>query len=185
MGKLFEEITPELQEWITQQHMFFVATAPDAEAGHINCSPKGMDSFRILGPNRVGFLDLTGSGAETIAHIRDNGRITIMFCAFSGPPKILRLYGRGQFYTPDSAQWPNLESNFPSYTAARSIITVDVSRIADSCGYGVPKFQFEESRETLVTWGQKKGVKGVHTYQQERNKQSIDGLPALGDQPEL
>ncbi len=179
MGKIYEEISPKLSDWIEQQKLFFVATSPTDLNGHLNCSPKGMDSFRILGPKLVGFVDLTGSGAETIAHIRDNGRITILFCAFEGPPKILRLYGTGQYLTEADNQWSERSALFPDYLGVRSIILIEVTRIADSCGFGVPKFNFVENRDTLEDWAVKKGPDGIHAYQQRKNANSIDGLPAL------
>lgn len=179
MGQLYNEITPELGDWITQQHLFFVATAPIDTDHHVNCSPKGMDTFRIMGPCRVGFLDLTGSGAETIAHLRENGRITMMFCAMNGTPKIVRLYGKGQFLTPSSAGWAENLARFPDHSGVRSIIVVDLDRISESCGYGVPKYQYIEDRPTLENWAQKKGRDGLRDYQQEKNLRSIDGLPSL------
>ncbi|MDA1044669.1 MAG: pyridoxamine 5'-phosphate oxidase family protein [Verrucomicrobia bacterium] len=179
MAKLYAEITSEIAAWIGQQHLFFVATAPVGIEGHINCSPKGLDTLRILGPKRVAYLDLTGSGAETIAHLRENGRVVILFCAFAGPPKIVRLHGRGQVLTPASADWPGLRSEFPEYPGARTIILVDVSRISDSCGYSVPKFEYVEERDALQKWAQKNGTDGLAAYRQLENAQSIDGLPAL------
>ena len=179
MGKLYDEITPKLGDWISQQKLFFVATAPSQLDGHVNCSPRGLDSFRILGPRLVGFVDLTGSGAETIAHIRENQRLTIMFCAFEGAPKILRLYGNGRVLTSKDSQWSETFSKFPSYLGTRSIILLDVARIADSCGYGVPKYDFVENRSTLEDWAVNKGEVGVIDYQRDKNAKSIDGLPAL------
>jgi len=179
MGKLYDEITPELHGWISNQQMFFVATAPLDAQGLINCSPKGMDTFRIIGPTCVAYLDLTGSGAETIAHLRENGRIVFMFCAFEGPPNIVRLYGKGNILTPSCESWEEHRSLFPDYPGARSIIRVDVTRISDSCGYSVPLYEYVEQRKTLENWATKQGEEAVNSYQQEKNLRSIDGLPAL------
>jgi Pyridoxamine 5'-phosphate oxidase len=180
MGKLYDSLTPELTGWIQAQKMFFVATSPLAAEGHVNCSPKGLDSLRILGPRRVAYLDLTGSGAETIAHVRENGRIVFMFCAFSGEPKILRLHGRAQVVTKDSALWPELSAQFPSFAAPRSIIVADLHRIGDACGYAVPNLEFFEDRDVLENYSRNKGPEAMQAYRQTKNTQSIDGLPALG-----
>lgn len=179
MAKLHDEITAELREWIGKQQMFFVGTAPLAGDGHVNCSPKGTDSFRVLGPNQVGYLDYTGSGAETIAHIRENGRILFMFCAFEGGPKILRLHGQARFITPDSAEWNDHLKHFPQTSGVRSIILADITRVCDSCGFAVPEYQFVQQRKILEDWSDKTGEAGVIEYQQKKNVVSIDGLPAL------
>lgn len=179
MGKLYEEITPELATWLKAQHMFFVGTAPLAADGFVNCSPKGMDTFRILGPREVAYLDLTGSGVETIAHLRENGRIVIMFCAFSGPPKIVRLHGTGHVITPESPEWESLRQGFPEYPGARAVIRVQVSRLSDSCGYAVPRMEYQEERDVLIRSTEAKGVEGIKKYQREKNARSLDGLPAL------
>ena len=179
MGSEYEEITPKLATWIAQQRMFFVATAPVAGDGCINCSPKGLDSFRILGPRAVTYLDLTGSGIETVAHLRENGRIVLMFCAFAGPPKIVRLHGRGTILLPTEPAFDDLRSRFPDLTGVRSLIRVDVTRISDSCGYGVPLFEFVENRDQLPRWVAAKGEAGLDAYRQTKNAASIDGLPGL------
>jgi hypothetical protein len=179
MGKLYGEITPKLATWIEGQQVFFVATAPGGSDGHINCSPKGLDTFRILGPKSIAYLDLTGSGAETIAHLRDNGRIVFMFCAFSGPPKIVRLHGQGQVLTPASATWPQICSNFPEYKGVRTIILADISRISDSCGFGVPKYEYVEERDELMRWAQDRDADSLAAYREKMNVRSIDDLPAL------
>lgn len=179
MSKVIENITPTLQEWIAQQHLYFVATAPTADEGHINCSPKGLDTLRILSPHRAAYLDLTGSGAETIAHLRENGRIVLMFCALTGPPRIVRLHGRGRVVLPGTDDWAMLRPLFPAMPGDRSIIDISVSRVSDSCGYSVPRFAFEDNRDTLTRWAAGKGADGLSTYQREKNAQSIDGLPAL------
>lgn len=179
MGKVHESINEGLARWIERQPMFFVATAPRAEEGLVNCSPKGMDTFRILGPNQVAWLDLTGSGAETIAHLRENGRICVMFCAFEGPANIVRLQGRGEALPLGSAEFEALQDRFPDLPGARSIIRVDVQRIADSCGYGVPLMQYHGERDTLIGWAEKKGPEGLAAYRAERNRHSLDGLDAF------
>jgi hypothetical protein len=179
MGKLFDEITPEIVDWVKKQHMFFVATAPRADEGHINCSPKGLDTFRILGSRRVAYLDFTGSGAETIAHLRENCRIVFMFCSFDGPPKIVRFHGKGEVVMPASPAWPELQCKFPQYPGVRSIICAEISRVSDSCGFGVPSFEFVEDRDTLQRWAETKSAESLSTYRQQKNAQSIDGLPGL------
>src|SRR2546421_3471475 len=142
MGSATEFITPPLRAFIEAQHLFFVATAPRADAGHINLSPKGMDTFRVLSPDRVAYLDLTGSGNATAAHVVENGRITFMFCALEGKPMILQLYGRGRAVLADSPQWAELSPLFPQLPGARQIIVADISRVATSCGFGVPMLNF-------------------------------------------
>ncbi len=179
MGKLYEEITAELAAWLKAQQVFFVGTAPLSANGLVNCSPKGMDTFNILGPRQVAYLDLTGSGVETIAHLRENGRIVIMFCAFSGPPKIVRLHGTGDVITPESPEWESLRQGFPEYPGARAVIRVQVSRISDSCGYAVPRMEYLEERDVLIRSTEAKGVEGLKKYQREKNARSLDGLPAL------
>lgn len=183
MGKLYKTITPDLRAWLTQQQMFFVASAPLANDGLVNCSPKGMDTFRVLGPTRVAYLDLTGSGIETIAHLRENGRLVFMFCAFSGPPKIVRLHAKGNVVTPDSAEWKALYDAFPDYPGARAIIHAEVFRISDSCGYAVPKYAFVETRDTLLDLSLQKGEAGLQAYRNDKNALSIDGMPGLAPKP--
>jgi len=179
MGKQYDQITPEIAEWVRQQHLFFVATAPLAGDGHINCSPKGLDSLRILAPHKVAYLDLTGSGAETIAHLRENGRIVFMFCAFDGAPKIVRFHGRGEVVTSTSPGWSELQGLFPDYPGARSIIVAEITRVSDSCGFGVPKFEFSEDRDAMQRWAETKGPEGLSQYRKQKNTRSLDGLPAL------
>ena len=177
MAELFDEITERLRAFITAQQMFFVASAPLSADGHVNLSPKGLDSLRILSSRRVAYLDLTGSGNETSAHLRENGRITLMFCAFAGPPRILRLFGRGDVCLPGSATWDELSPLFDEYPGARQIIVVDVTRVQTSCGYGVPLYDFVGQRDTMIRWANAKGVDGLETYRAEKNARSIDGLP--------
>ena len=179
MGKLLGEITPALTEWISAQRVFFVATAPLSADGHVNCSSKGLDTLRILGPREVAYLDLTGSGAETIAHLRENGRIVIMFCALAGPPRIVRLHGRGSVVLPDSPDWACLRERFPEQLGDRAIIRIELGRISDSCGFGVPRYEFVEDRASLPQWCEKKGPEGLARYQRDKNAQSIDGLLGL------
>ncbi len=177
MGKLHDAIDDALAAFLRAQHLFFVATAPSAGAGHVNLSPKGLDSFRILDPQTVAYLDLTGSGVETIAHLRDNGRITLMFCAFDGPPKIVRLYGRGVVVRREDAAFDALAAAFPALPGARAVIRVHIERIADSCGYAVPTYQYVGERRQLADWAARKGPDGLATYRREKNARSIDDLP--------
>ncbi len=179
MGKLYDEITPPLAEFIAAQRMFFVATAPLSADGHVNLSPKGLDTFAVVDPRTVAYLDLTGSGVETIAHLRQNGRITLCFCAFEGPPKILRLYGRGTVVEPDAPDFPALRPRFGDFESVRSMVRVALERVADSCGYGVPRYRFEEERPQLREWARRRGPEGIVEYQRAHNRASIDGLPGL------
>jgi len=179
MGKTYAEIDPRLAAWIRAQHIFFVATAPLAREGRVNLSPKGLDSFAVLGPRRVAYLDFTGSGVETIAHLRENGRIALLFCAFEGPPKIVRLHGRGTAVEAGDPEFAELRARFPSYESARSVIRVEVERIADSCGYGVPLYDYAGERRQLEEWTKRRGSEGIRAYQAENNARSLDGLPGL------
>lgn len=181
MGKTYDHITPDLRDFIAAQRMFFVATAPLDAAGHVNLSPKGLDGFRVLSDTRVAYLDLTGSGNETSAHLEENGRITFMFCAFDGPPNILRLYGRGRTVLPGTPAWSGLIEQFPALPGARQIIVADVGRAMTSCGFAVPLYDFRDDRDTLLRWAETKGPDGLARYQREKNGASLDGLPtALG-----
>lgn len=183
MAKVLPEIDNELAAWIAQQPLFFNATAPLASDGHVNLSPRGLDTFRVLGPHEVAYLDFTGSGNETAAHLLENGRITLMFCAFSGPPRILRLYGRGEVILPDNREWDSLLHHFPGeHPQARQIVRVAVERVQTSCGYGVPLMELTGQRDELIRWAEKKGKAGLRDYQKKNNRVSIDGLPA--PQPE-
>ena len=176
MGKVYASISDDQREFIAAQQMFFVATAPLHPDGHVNLSPKGLNCFRVLAPNRVAYLDLTGSGNETSAHLRENGRITLMFCAFSGPPKILRLYGWGRTVLPGSGQWAELSPLFGEYPGARQLIVAEISRVQTSCGFAVPNYEYVGQRDTLTRWADTKGEDGLETYRSERNARSIDGL---------
>ncbi|MBW5446131.1 pyridoxamine 5'-phosphate oxidase family protein [Cohnella sp. CFH 77786] len=177
MGKQFPALLPEHEEFIRRQHVFFVGSAPLSEEGHVNISPKGHDAFRILSANRAAYLDMTGSGNETSAHILDNGRVTVMFCAFEGPPNILRLYGTGTVILPDSPEWEELYPLFPSLPGARQIISIDIHKVQTSCGFAVPFMTYTGERETLQRWSIQKGEEGLKQYWQEKNATSIDGLP--------
>ena len=179
MGKLYETIDERMAAWLNAQHVFFVATAPSGDAGSINCSPKGGDTFRILGDTEVAYLDLTGSGVETIAHLQDNGRVVLMFCAFEGPPKIVRLHGTGEVIRRNHPQFERLAGHFPHHVGARSIIHIEVSRISDSCGYSVPQYEFVANRDILDKWSENKGDKELQRYRNSKNIVSIDGLPGL------
>jgi hypothetical protein len=171
-------ITPALAEWLRDQPMFFVATAP--RDGHVNVSPKGYATLRVLGERRVAYLDLTGSGVETIAHIRDNGRVTLMWCAFSGNPRIARVYGTGRVHELGSAGFDELAPNFDLLAGARAIIDIDVDRISTSCGYAVPLMDLVEDRDRLQRWAEAKGEPGLVDYRAGKNAASIDGLPGYG-----
>jgi hypothetical protein len=177
MGKVLETITDDLAALIKAQHLFFVATAPLNAEGHVNVSPKGMDSLRVLSPLRVAYLDLTGSGNETSAHLLENGRITIMFCTFEGAPNIIRLYGTGRVVLPNTPEWNELSPLFPSYPGARQIIVVDVARVQTSCGYAVPLMEYVRDRDTLTRWAEAKGDDELETYKRQKNVESIDALP--------
>jgi hypothetical protein len=179
MGRVLEGIDGKLQDFCETAPVFFVATAPAGVDGHVNLSPKGLDTFRVLGPREVAYLDLTGSGVETIAHLRDNGRITFMFCAFAGPPNIVRLYGRGEAVLPEDPRFPDLVERFPPRPGIRAAIRVDLDRISDSCGFAVPRMDYVGQRDVLDRWAAKRGPVGVAEYQRTRNATSIDGLPAM------
>lgn len=182
MATVHPSIDDALARWILQQHVFFVSTAPLDAGGLINCSPKGLDSLAILDPNSVAYLDMTGSGAETIANLKENGRIVIMFCAFDGPAQIVRLHGQGHVIEPHHPDFEHLRSHLPDLPGVRSIIRVDVSRVSDSCGYGVPKYEYQEQRPTLVKWAAGKGPEGIAAYQAKNNRISLNGLPAVESQ---
>jgi hypothetical protein len=177
MGKVYAEIEGDIRTFIEAQRMFFVATAPST-GGHVNLSPKGLDTLRVIDGRTLVYLDHTGSGAETIAHLKDNGRIVLMMCAFDGPPKIVRLHGRGETIEPQHDEYAGLRSLFPP-GEARSVIRVHVERISDSCGFGVPLYRFQGHRTQLQAWAERKGADGLIEYQTKNNRESIDGLPAL------
>jgi Pyridoxamine 5'-phosphate oxidase len=179
MAKTYECLDDDLVDWIGRQHLFFVATAPSGSGGHVNLSPKGYDSFRVLDASTVAYLDLTGSGVETIAHLRDNGRITLMFCAFEGPPKIVRLQGRGDVVVPGDPGFDDLVERFDQLPGTRAVIRVTLDRVSDSCGYSVPFMDYQGERPTLLQWAGRKGDDELDEYRRTRNAQSIDGLSGI------
>lgn len=179
MANQYTHIKAAHRTFVQQQKMFFVSTAPLTAEGHINLSPKGLDSFRILDEHRIAYLDLTGSGAETIAHLNENQRITIMFCAFEGKPNILRFYGKGRVLEKGSTEYEALYPEFTPHAGARAIIVVEVTRVADSCGYAVPRYEFVAERDVLDKWCERKGSAGLADYRADNNKKSLDGLPAF------
>ena len=182
MAKVFDAIDARLAAWIARQRMFFVGTAPSGDGGHINVSPKGpIESLRVLDEHTVAYLDLVGSGAETVAHLNDNGRIVVMLCAFEGPPRIVRLHGRGEVLDAGAVDFPDATALPEQH---RTVIRVDVQRIADSCGFGVPLMTYDGERPQAQAWAETKLAKGgpraLEEYVAEKNAVSIDGLPALG-----
>lgn len=176
MAKPHPEISAEMADFIRQQPLFFVASAPLSGDGHVNLSPKGHDTLRVLGPHRVAYLDLTGSGNETAAHLTENGRITIMFSAFSGPPQILRLFGQGRVVLPQDADWAELAGHFEVLPGTRQIIVVEVTRVQTSCGFAVPKMEVVVERDALLKWAEKKGPEALAEYRRQKNRVSLDGL---------
>jgi hypothetical protein len=177
MGKIYDTIDSHLAAWIQRQKIFFVASAPLSPDAHVNCSPKGGDTLRISGAKEVAYLDLTGSGIETVAHVQENGRIVVMFCAFEGPPKIVRLHGRAAVLYPNDPEFERFRAFFPMHAGARAIVKVSVSRISDSCGYAVPRFAFVEQRDVLDKWTARKSSEELVAYRVAKNTTSIDGLP--------
>lgn len=179
MGQQLENINANLADWIARQQIFFVATAPLEASGHVNLSPKGGDALRVLGPLEVAYQDYTGSGAETAAHIRQNGRIVIMLCAFDGPPKIIRLHGQGTLISPDNSRYAELAAKFPPHIGSRAFVHVAVTRVSQTCGTAVPFFDFRERRNALDDWAIAQGPEKLHHYRLTKNQHSIDGLPAF------
>lgn len=175
MAKFYTELTETLQKFIAEQHLFFTATAP--VEGRINLSPKGMDTFRCLDAKTVAYLDLTGSGNETAAHLIENGRMTLMFCSFSATPMILRLYGQGRVIQPRQPAWADFYPLFEPIPGVRQIIVLAIDSVQTSCGFAVPLYEFKTRRNNLVEWSEKQGEQGIIKYRRERNQQSIDGLP--------
>ena len=175
MAQFFDRLNESLRKFIGEQPIFFVATAP--HDGRINLSPKGMDTLRCLDDSRVAYLDLTGSGNETAAHLKDDGRITVMFCSFTRRASILRLYGVGRVVPAGSAEWESLIGLFPDLPGARQLVVIDIRSVQTSCGYAVPEMTFVRERQTLRKWAEGKGDAGLAEYRREKNKVSIDGLP--------
>ena len=179
MGKLFEELDEDLQAWIAAQAVFFVATAPRDDEGLVNLSPRGLACLTVLGPRRVAWVDSTGSGVETIAHLRENGRIVLMWCSFTDPPRIVRLHGRGRVVLPGEPEYDDVTARVPAQPSARAVIVVEATRISDSCGFGVPRLDFVGERDQMYRWAQSKGPDGVAAYRADRNISSLDGLAGL------
>jgi hypothetical protein len=180
MGKQYDTIEPAIATFISAQRIFFVGTAPLSGDGHVNVSPKGGDSFRVLGPREAVYQDYTGSGVETVAHVRENGRIVVMFCAFAGPPKIVRLHGTASVVVPRDDRFEAMRSRFPDNPGTRSFVHIAVSRVSDSCGWSVPEYEFERERDNLDRWSASKGREGIAEYWVEKNQQSIDGIAGMG-----
>jgi len=178
VAQFFDAISDRHRAFIEAQKMFFVATAPLAAEGHVNVSPKGMDTFRVLGPNRVGYLDVTGSGNETAAHLRENGRVTVMFCAVEGAPLILRLFGTGRVITRADADWADALARFTRREAPRQVMEIDVTLVQTTCGFGVPLFDYVGDRDALDKWAAKRGEAGIRAYWKDKNLTSLDGLPS-------
>jgi hypothetical protein len=182
MSKTFDGIDEKLGRFLADQPVFFVATAPTGAEGHINLSPKGVaGTFSILDPLTVAYLDITGSGIETVAHLRDNGRIVIMFCAFAGPPRIVRLHGQGTPVLPGDGEWEELAARFPPQPGTRSVIKVALDRVSDSCGFGVPFMAYDKERGQLAEWASRKTEDELAEYRGKKNAASIDGLPGLAE----
>lgn len=179
MGKVYDCIDDSLASWMQAQPLWFVATAPLAVDGHVNVSPRGHDSFSVLGPHSVGWVDYTGSGVETVAHLRENGRICVMFAAFDRRPRVVRLHGTGRVCLPGQASYDDVTARHPQHPSARAVIVVDVDRISDSCGHGVPVMDLVGERDLLRLHADKKGPGGMAAYRAEKNATSIDGLPGL------
>ena len=182
MASFTTELSESQTQWIQQQPMYFVATAPLQADGHINLSPKGLDSLRVIDEKTIAYLDITGSGNETSAHIKQNGRVTFMWCSFDAKPKIFRVYGRGEVVLPHSSRWNELIPLFDELPGARQIIVNHLLKTQTSCGFGVPVMDFISNRSTLTDWAGNKGLAGVKEYQQKKNSESLDGLPTpLGE----
>jgi hypothetical protein len=179
MSDRSSSLSPDIAQWWGEQPVFFVATAPTGGEGHVNLSPKGLDTFRVLAPERVAYLDLTGSGVETIAHLRENGRITLMACAFSGNPRISRIYGRGTVHPAGTPAFDDLAPLFPDLPGRRAVIDVAVDGVTTSCGFAVPLMDLVADRDRLVEWAQKKGDGEIVEYWRKKNAVSVDGLPGV------
>ena len=178
MANEFDEISPDLKRAITEAPVYFVATAPLASDGHVNLSAKGFDTLRVLGPRTIAYLDLTGSGNETAAHIMENGRLTLMLCSFSGRPQIIRIYCRGRVVSRQSPEWIEWSAHFPVLSGTRQIVVGDVDFVQTSCGYAVPEMNLVGERDTLLRWADAKGEEALKHYRRDKNTRSIDGIPA-------
>ncbi|MDT7537011.1 MAG: hypothetical protein QOI82_596 [Actinomycetota bacterium] len=179
MGKTYDGIDDDLAAWLVKQPLWFVGTAPLAADGHINVSPRGHDTFSVLGPHRVAWVDYTGSGIETIAHLRENGRICLMFCSYDHRPKIVRLHGQGRVAMPGDPAYDEVVALHPTHPSTRAVVIVDVERVSDSCGYGVPEMEVQRERDLLRLGAERRGPEGLADYRAAKNAVSIDGLPGL------
>ena len=177
VAKFFDSILEQHKVFIEKQKMFFVGSAPLSAHGHVNLSPKGIDCFRVLTSSKVAYMDIIGSGNETSAHLLENGRITLMFCAYEGPPNIIRLYGTGRTVLPGDAEWPELADRFKLQLSTRQIMVTDIHKVQTSCGFSVPLYQYMGERDHAEKWAVNKGVDGLETYKAEKNRVSMDGLP--------
>lgn len=184
MAKFYDSINQKHQEFIEKQHLFFVSSAPLSGKGHVNLSPKGLDSFRVLSPNRVGYMDLISSGNETSAHLLENGRITFMFCSFGDNPLILRLYGWGHTVLPNHPDWESLTPHFKILPSTRQLIVAEITKVQTSCGFGVPKYEYAGERDQHFKWAEGKGAEGLAAYRHKNNLISLDGLPTPLGLPE-
>jgi len=180
MGKALPDISDDLRDFMLAQPLFYVASAPLEGSGHVNLSPKGLDTFRVLSRTRVAYLDLTGSGNETAPHLTQNGRITFLFCSFTASPRILRLFGKGRVALPGDLEWGELIQEFQELPGTRQIIVAEIHRVQTSCGFGVPMMERPRQRETLLKWADAKGAEGLKKYRSEKNAVSIDGMVAPG-----
>ncbi|MGH3353675.1 MAG: pyridoxamine 5'-phosphate oxidase family protein [Nocardioides sp.] len=184
MGKVHARVDGRLREFVDSQVVFFVATAPLSGEGHINLSPRGIPgTFGMLDEHRFAWLDGTGSGSETIAHLRENGRVTVMFCAFDGPPNIVRFHGHGRILTRYDEEYAELAGRFTDLPGARAVVVVDIERISDSCGFAVPLMEYVGERDLLPAYFDRKGIEGSAEYRRRKNLTSLDGLPAFDFDP--
>ena len=179
MGTVYDGVDEALASWIAAQPMFFVATAPLDPAGHLNVSPRGHDTFSVLDRHRVAWVDYTGSGVETLAHLRENGRICVMFCSYDKRPRIVRLHGRGSVALPGTPTYEEVVGQHPPHPSTRAVVVVDVHRVSDSCGFGVPVMELVGERNLLLLNAEKRAPQGLAAYRAEKNAVSLDGRPGL------
>jgi hypothetical protein len=179
VGRTYDGIDDDLAAWLQQQPLWFVGTAPLAGDGHVNVSPRGHDTFSVLGPHRVAWVDYTGSGIETVAHLRENGRICLMFCSYDDRPRIVRLHGRGTVVMPGEPAYDDVVARHPAHPSTRAVVVVDVDRVSDSCGFGVPVMDVVGERDLLRRGAERRGPEGLAEYRATKNAASIDGLPGL------